>query len=970
METVIRTGIRLTGDASGMNAAFSGGEKSVKSLNREVAAASKGAKTLTGELGAVGGGLTKVASAIAGWQMGRVIISTADDMTVLQSRLKLVTNNSNELAYVQQRLFGIAQQSRVNYGELGATYAQIARAAGDLGVSQGRLLGVTQSIGQAMAIGGGSAQSMQAALTQLSQGLASGTLRGEELNSILEQTPRLAQAIAQGMGVSLGALRALGQDGKLTALTVIEALEKAAPALKREFDQVTPTIGGAFTTLKNSSGQFIAELDKATGSSKSLSDGLTKAASMVTDLGRTIGTNANTINLLGSAATWAAGFGVLAVSLGRIGPAVMGIGAVLLANPAVLALLGIGAAVGGMLSVAGRSENKLAYAKNELDRITKTLDYYPAVQGSQEARHLKERQAVLREQVKQLQGELAVRDAAALPDAESSALRETRRLAEREDPNRAPFPGAKPLDEVRKYAKLAVDVQREAYDQSVDIAKSYQNRIKLATSDEDKVKLTREMNARLVQVDKDTKKELKAISEQGAAEAKALAEAQFGLQRAQLEKSGAIERLDLEQRQRTNEQLYKLGLLDVDEYYQRRADLGLQDIAISTRLVEAELAQARAVAASTRRAEDKAQAQARVLGLEKELIELGGKRTATAAEPVNQRDLRIKEEQDRLNSEASAARRAANVRAYDEAQRLEQESRALRIGAIKDPAAQARAQLDADLKQRRETMLNGVTSDDARQQVTDRFNEYAILKNEDLAEKMKPGWQRLVEGWSDTSRLMRETFDSTMDGVVRAGEDAFVQFAQTGKITVKGMVDVVIAEMARMVYRNSFAGPLASLLSSGLGAIFGDTTQLATGDFARMDRLTAVNHSGGIAGVADAAFRPVDRSVFAGAPRFHSGGIAGNEVPIIALRGEGIFTREQMAALAPAGVGQQPVTVNVFNHTGSQVDVQQKQSAGGGLQIDVFVMQLQDVLADNVMAGSGALSRAFEARYGMRTAIA
>lgn len=325
---------------------------------------------------------------------------------------------------------------------------------------------------------------------------------------------------------------------------------------------------------------------------------------------------------------------------------------------------------------------------------------------------------------------------------------------------------------------------------------------------------------------------------------------------------------------------------------------------------------------------------------------------------------------DVLSNEASAERRAANLRAYDEAQRLELESRALRIGAIKDPQAQARAQLDAELRDRKDAMLAGVTSPDARQQATERFNEYAILKNEELAEKMKPGWQRLVEGWSDTSRLMRDTFNDTMDGVVRAGEDAFVQFAKTGKLSVRSLVDVVIAEMARMQYRQNIAGPLSSLLSSGLSALFGvDTTQLATGDFVRMDRLTAVNHSGGIAGMADAAFRPVDRAVFAGAPRFHTGGIAGNEVPIIAQRGEGIFTREQMAALAPAGAGQQPVTVNVINQAGSRVDVQQQQTPSG-LQIDVLITQLQDAMADNLSAGSGSLARAMEGRFGLRTAVA
>lgn len=1030
MATEIRTGIRLTGDASGMNAAFSSGQKSVKNLNTEVSEASKGAKGLTGDLGALGGGLTKVASAIAGWQMGRVIISTADDMTVLKSRLKLVTDNSTDLAYVQQRLFGIAQQSRVSYSELGATYAQIARAAGDLGVSQERMLGVTQTIGQAMAISGGSAESMKAALVQLSQGLASGTLRGEELNSVMEQTPRLAQAIAQGMGVSLGQLRALGQDGKLTALSVVEALEKAAPALKREFDQVTPTISGSFTTLKNSASLFIAQLDKATDSSGGLSR-------LLMELSRGADEFTSRLARMGQENDAAAkSFDTVKIA-GEGIKTVLETIVVLGANVAYV-LKQTGMEVGGLAAQgAAVLRGDLTGAAN----IRKSM-----LEDAASARAGIDRFSA---------GALGKRS---VGDGGQSA-KEAFRSAERSDLNRteaaAMFPGAKPLEEVRKYSKLAVDVQREAYDQSVDIAKSYQNRIKLATNDPDRLALTREMNARLIQVDKDAKKELKSIAEQGAAEAKQLAEAQFGLKKADLEKGAALDRADLDQKQRTNEQLYKLGLLDVDEYYQRRADLGLADIAISTRLVEAELAQARALAASSQRAEDKAQAQARVLGLEKELIELGAKRTATAAEPDDQRVQRRKDEQDRIDNEASAARRAANARAYDDAKQLELDIKALRIGFIRDPQLQAKFQLADDLQTRRDRMLDGVTSPDARQLAMDRFNEYAAAKSYELSERMKPGWQRMVESWQDTTMLMRDTFAETMEGMVRNGEDAFIQWAKTGKASAKSLVDVVITEMARMTYRQNIASPLTSLLSTGLSYLFAgvDSSALPTGDFSRMDRLQQ-RASGGSYGpglvlrgeagpeltwentggyvftaeqtrailmgskdgrddelpvetsrrqIADKGKTSMSRSSLGravgefqfdrsmlrqfppGLDQLQQRASGGTYGPGLVLRGEAgpelswentggyVFnasqTREILAGAGAAGSGAQSVTVNVINQNGSQVDVKQRQT-GSGLQIDVLITQLQDAMADNLSVGSGNLARALEGRYGLRTAVA
>lgn len=84
-----------------------------------------------------------------------------------------------------------------------------------------------------MAISGASATAAQAALTQFGQALASGQLRGEELNSVMEQTPALAKAIADGMGVSVGELRKKAQDGEMTIEKVIQALERAADSVDK-----------------------------------------------------------------------------------------------------------------------------------------------------------------------------------------------------------------------------------------------------------------------------------------------------------------------------------------------------------------------------------------------------------------------------------------------------------------------------------------------------------------------------------------------------------------------------------------------------------------------------------------------------------------------------------------------------------------------------------------------------------------
>jgi tape measure domain-containing protein len=198
-------------------------------------------------------------------QAAAAFVRAADAVTTLQTSLRLATGSAASAAQAYGALFDIAQRSRVSFVELGNTFSAISRAGGELGLSQQRLLTVTEAIGNAMTISGGSAQSMQAALVQLGQGLASGTLRGEELNSIMEQTPRLARAIADGLNIPIGKLREMGAAGELTAEQVIEALERSSAALAREVGGATLTFGQSLTQLQNAATKAAGEIDAAAG---------------------------------------------------------------------------------------------------------------------------------------------------------------------------------------------------------------------------------------------------------------------------------------------------------------------------------------------------------------------------------------------------------------------------------------------------------------------------------------------------------------------------------------------------------------------------------------------------------------------------------------------------------------------------------------------------------------------------------
>lgn len=218
--------------------------------------------------------LRSAVASIAVGALARNFVQTADAATGLRSKLGLVTSSVTELVALEKSLFDISQQSRGSYTALGQTYAQVARSTENLGISQTQLLSLTKSIAQAITISGGSATSANAALVQLSQGFASGTLRGEELNSVMEQTPRLAQAIADGLGISIGQLRAMGQAGELTAEKVVKALEKASASLESEFARVAITAEQGFTVAANSVTVLVDRINTATGATSTLASGL------------------------------------------------------------------------------------------------------------------------------------------------------------------------------------------------------------------------------------------------------------------------------------------------------------------------------------------------------------------------------------------------------------------------------------------------------------------------------------------------------------------------------------------------------------------------------------------------------------------------------------------------------------------------------------------------------------------------
>lgn len=205
----------------------------------------------TDQLGGAYRGLRNVLGAVGIGVAIRAVVQASDTYSELRSQLRLVTESQEELNETYEAAYKLAQETRGGLGETINLYARMARSSEELGLTSQQLLTVTRAINQSFVVSGASAQEAASATLQLSQGMASGTLRGEELNSVLENSPRLARAIADGLGVTIGQLRELGAEGQLTGSAVTRALLSSADSINREFQDMPRTVGQSLQQLRN-----------------------------------------------------------------------------------------------------------------------------------------------------------------------------------------------------------------------------------------------------------------------------------------------------------------------------------------------------------------------------------------------------------------------------------------------------------------------------------------------------------------------------------------------------------------------------------------------------------------------------------------------------------------------------------------------------------------------------------------------
>jgi tape measure domain-containing protein len=202
----------------------------------------------------------------------------ADEWTSARSKIAAAGEELDDVAARQSQLTDLAIRSRADLGATVDLYTSLKRATESLGANQAQVLQVTETINKAFAVSGASSSTAAGAILQLGQAFASGALRGDELNSVLEGAPPLARLIAKEMGVSVGQLKQLGSEGKLTADRVFQALLNGSKAVQEEFARTTPTVSQALSILQTSLARYVGELDQATGASAAISGALVTMA--------------------------------------------------------------------------------------------------------------------------------------------------------------------------------------------------------------------------------------------------------------------------------------------------------------------------------------------------------------------------------------------------------------------------------------------------------------------------------------------------------------------------------------------------------------------------------------------------------------------------------------------------------------------------------------------------------------------
>ena len=891
--------IRISADLKELRQALNETRAEIGKLGQNLK--STGSGNLSGLESSVNGIRRSVAQltvAFVSLQSLRALGEMADQAATLTARLKLSTDSAKQLAVAQAGLLDIAQRTRSDLSLTVNLYSRLALATKDSNIQQGELLRLTESIGKAVALSGSSQDSANAAILQLSQGLASGTLRGEELNSVLEQTPRLAQAIAAGMGVSIGKLRQLGQDGQLTAENVLSALSNQAAVLDEEFSTIPLRISDSVQLVKNEFLTLVGDLDRATGSSS----GVAGFIKNISD-------------------------GIASIDFGPF------IASFVSASEAASANLGdIKNLIADLAGVISEYFENNGDASEALDFFAFTIANIPAIFRAAVQRAVVEVAAFI-DTVLTKTAAFKDRIAAIVSDDTFAAVdqRESARLAA--------------IESARKDSVDAIFAEAAAHIDAGEAAKK-----RFQDEREARKKATEEARKALEEAKK-------AGSSTGIAGKRA--------DEAPAANQAAIAAADIDNALRELDRLYAEGKVRAADYYAEKRRLSDEALALELQQIDVKIAAAEKADEKSKLLTEKADEKSKLLTdreIARRRAAAQSAEIAAAERAANDERLR---EQEKLQIElaqlegrgAEARARELEGRYRETLERMKLEGDAAGVAIIEriisiETAKSKLAELETEyratidrLKGREESLSDqseiGAISNETASQELGVARDEAILKLQQLrteyqllAQQDAPGAQAALDA---LDAKLAELNQGALTGTGLAIQSLRAQFnelnknlaqtvANSGVDALEGLfMDLVdgskSADQALRDFVVGFVRSMAQIAARALATFL--VLQLLDAIYPGLGQVTAqgmkaganVKHSGGVVG-RGGTIRSVDASLFAAAPRYHSGGVAGlkpGEVPAILQTGEEVLSRNDPRNVTNGGGQAQGSSTRVIN---------------------------------------------------------
>lgn len=211
-----------------------------------------------------------MAGAFAGAFATGHLISLADEWSSVNARLKQASQSSDDFTESQRALMDISQRTGTAFSDNASLFARSAASMREYGYSSQQVLDVTESISTGLKLSGASTAEASSVITQFSQALAQGVLRGEEFNSVNENGDRVIRALAAGMGVARKDLKAMADQGMLTADKVVPALISQLGTMRSEFEAMPQTVSAATTKIENAFMAWVGGANEATGATSTL----------------------------------------------------------------------------------------------------------------------------------------------------------------------------------------------------------------------------------------------------------------------------------------------------------------------------------------------------------------------------------------------------------------------------------------------------------------------------------------------------------------------------------------------------------------------------------------------------------------------------------------------------------------------------------------------------------------------------